>query len=89
MRPRDRSGSYAHADARFAAALAFVTLLFALFSTSTFAPLWVAVDVAIGYGAGILASRSSPAIRLFMTPARDRARKVPAPPTRGGNRNKC
>lgn len=73
---RDRSGSYAHADARFAAIFALAILVFVLFSRWVFAPGWVAVDVAIAYGVGLLIPRSSHAVRRLMTTARDRERKV-------------
>ena len=73
---RARSGSYAHADARFAAIVAFATLLFVLLSPWSFAPIWVAPDVLIAYGTGLLIARSSPAIRRLMTTRRDRETKV-------------
>jgi putative membrane protein len=73
---RARSGSYAHADARFAGVVAFATLLFVLLSPWSFAPFWVAPDVLIAYGIGLLIARSSPAIRRWMTTARDRETKV-------------
>ena len=73
---RDRSGSYAHADARFAAILALATLVFMLFSRLVFAPGWVSVDVAIVYGLGYLISRRSHTIRRLMTTAHDRERNV-------------
>jgi putative membrane protein len=73
---RARSGSYAHADARFAGVIAFSTLLFVLLSPWSFAPFWVAPDVLIAYGIGLLIARSSPAIRRWMTTARDRETKV-------------
>jgi putative membrane protein len=73
---RDRSGSYAHADSRFGALFAFVTLVAVLFARWVFAPEWVAVDAAIAYGLGLLISRSSHFIRRSMTTRRDRERKV-------------
>ena len=73
---RDRSGSYAHADARFGAVVAFLVLVILLFAPWVFAPLWVVVDAAIAYGIGLLISRSSHAIRRLMTTRRDRERKV-------------
>jgi putative membrane protein len=73
---RDRSGSYAHADSRFGALFAFVTLVAALFAPSVFAPVWVAVDTVIAYGVGLLISRSSHFIRRSMTTRSDRERKV-------------
>ena len=73
---RDRSGSYAHADARFGALIAFVTLLFLLYSPWVFAPRWIPIDVVIAYVIGILVSRSSHFVRRLMTTRRDRERKV-------------
>ena len=73
---RDRSGSYAHADSRFGAVMAMVTLVFVLFSRWVFAPAWVAVDTGIAYGLGLLISRSSHTIRRLMTTRSDRERKV-------------
>lgn len=73
---RDRSGSYAHADGRFAALFALAILLVMLFAPWVFAPGWVVVDVAIAYGIGLLISRPSHAIRRLMTTRHDRERKV-------------
>ena len=73
---RDRSGSYAHADARFGALVAFAVLVFVLFSPWVFAPVWIPADTLIAYGIGLLTSRSSHAIRRLMTTRRDRERKV-------------
>lgn len=70
---RARSGSYAHADARFASLLAFVALLVLLFSPWPFAPLWVAVDVAVIWLAGAFIARRSVAIRRLMTTEQERA----------------
>lgn len=71
---RARSGSYAHADARFASLLAFVALLVLLFSPWPFAPIWVAVDVAIVWVAALFL-RSDSARRL-MTSRREREAQV-------------
>src|SRR5450759_391173 len=73
---RARSGSYAHADARFAAVVAFATLLFVLLSPWSVAPILVAPDVLMAYGIGLLVARSSPAIRRLMSTRHDRERKV-------------
>jgi putative membrane protein len=73
---RDRSGSYAHADSRFGALLAFVTLIVVLFAPWVFAPAWVVVDTAIAYGLGLLIARGSHTIRRLMTTRSDRERKV-------------
>ena len=73
---RARSGSYAHADARFAAALAFVALLVLLFSPWTFAPLFVLLDVAIVYAIGLFVSRRTDSIRRWMTMSKEREAAV-------------
>src|ERR1700754_858263 len=67
---RGRSGSYAHADARFASLLAFVALLVLLFSPWHFGPVWVAIDVAVVWFAALLL-RSDGAQHL-MTTRKDR-----------------
>lgn len=69
---RSRSGSYAHADARFASALAFLGLLVLLFSPWTFAAAWVALDVAILWLVGLFVARKSDAVRHLVTTARER-----------------
>ncbi|MGZ5444154.1 MAG: hypothetical protein ACXW5U_19825 [Thermoanaerobaculia bacterium] len=71
---RARSGSYDHADARFASLLAFVALLVLLFSPWSFAPIWVAIDVAIVWVATLFL-RSDSARRL-MTSRREREAQV-------------
>jgi putative membrane protein len=71
---RGRSGSYAHADARFASLLAFVALLVLLFSPWPFQPVWVAIDVAVVWVAALFL-RSDGARRL-MTTRRDRETHV-------------
>ena len=71
---RARSGSYAHADARFASLLAFVALLVVLFSPWPFAPWWVAIDVAIVWVVAMFI-RSDSARRL-MTTSRERETQV-------------
>ena len=73
---RDRSGSYAHADSRFGALFALVTLVVLLFARWEFAPGWVVVDTAVAYGVGLLISRGSHFIRRLMTTGDDRERKV-------------
>lgn len=69
---RSRSGSYAHADGRFGAVLAFVALIVLLFSPWAFAPVWVAIDVALVYGLGLLLARRSDSVRRLMTTERER-----------------
>ena len=73
---RGRSGSYAHADARFASLLAFVALLVLLFSPWPFAPVWVAVDVALAWLAGWFIARRSIAVRRLMTTEQERSTQV-------------
>ncbi|MDQ3283734.1 MAG: hypothetical protein M3Q69_20220 [Acidobacteriota bacterium] len=69
---RARSGSYAHADARFASVVAFATLLLLLFSPWTFHTQWVAIDVVLAWILGLFLSRKSDAVRRVMTTARER-----------------
>lgn len=73
---RSRSGSYAHADARLAALVSFLTLLFVLFSPWTFEPPWVAAYLVIAYLAGMVVSRSSDIVRRLMTTRSDRQGRV-------------
>jgi putative membrane protein len=69
---RSRSGSYAHADARFASVIAFLALLVLLFSPWPFAAGWVAIDVAIAWILGLFLSRKSDSVRHLMTARRER-----------------
>lgn len=73
---RARSGSYAHADARFGALLAFAALLVLLFSPWPFAPAWVAVDVVLAYAFGVWIARRTVILRRLMTARRERAEQV-------------
>jgi putative membrane protein len=73
---RGRSGSYAHADARFASLCAFVALLVLLFSPWTFHPAWVAADVALVWFLGQWSSKRSDAVRHLMTSERERSRQA-------------
>lgn len=75
---RSRSGSYAHAESRFAALAAFIGLLVLLFSPWPFAPVWVAIDVAVVYAIGLFVARRSDAIRRWMSSARERDAQVHA-----------
>lgn len=70
------SGSYAHADARFGAVLAFAGLLFFFLSPVVFPQAWIVVDVAILYAAGVLISSRSHAIRRAMTSVASRRSAV-------------
>jgi uncharacterized membrane protein len=73
---RSRSGSYAHADARFAALLAFLALIVLLFSPWPVAPWWVGIDVAVAYLLGSMIARRSDSVRRLMTAERERAAQV-------------
>ena len=65
---RARSGSYRHADYLFGALLAFVSLLFLLFSPFDFREYWAAIDVLLFFVVGALvSSRSNSLRRLFTT----------------------
>lgn len=73
---RSRSGSYAHADARFAALLAFLALIVLIFSPWPVAPVWVVIDVAVAYLLGLLIAKRSDSVRRLMTSERERAAQV-------------
>lgn len=75
---RSRSGSYAHADARFASVAAFLALLVLLFSPWQFAPGWVAVDVALAWVAGLFISRKSDSVRRLVSTRRERVAQARA-----------
>lgn len=68
---RSRSGSYAHADARFASLVAFLGLAILLFAPWTFAAAWVAIDVAFFWIIGYFISRKSDAVRRLVTTRRE------------------
>jgi uncharacterized membrane protein len=69
---RSRSGSYAHADARFASIVAFVALIVLLFSPWPFGAGWVVVDVAAAWVLGLFLSRKSDSVRHLVTTSRER-----------------
>ena len=73
---RARSGSYRHADYLFGALVAYAGLLFLLFSPWTFNHYWVAVDIALLFGLGVLISSRSDAVRRLLTTKEERARAV-------------
>src|SRR5215212_1080524 len=73
---RSRSGSYAHAEARFAALVAFAALVTLLFSPWSFRAFWVAIDVAVVYAIGLYLARRSNTIRRFVTRQSERAAQV-------------
>ena len=65
---RARSGHYAHADYLFGAFLAFVILIFVLFSPYTFHQFWVPIDVALFFILGwFISSRTNNLRRIFST----------------------
>ncbi len=73
---RARSGSYAHAEARCAALLAFGGLLVLLFSPWPVRAGWVAVDVAVLYAIGLAIARRSDRLRRLVTTEADRGARV-------------
>ncbi|HYI12544.1 MAG TPA: hypothetical protein VEK57_26060 [Thermoanaerobaculia bacterium] len=73
---RSRSGSYGHADARFASLLAFVALLVLLFSPWPFAAGWVALDVALVWVVGLYSARKFDSARRLMTTERERVNRA-------------
>jgi putative membrane protein len=73
---RAHSGSYAHAEARFAALAAFVVLLVVLFAPWNIDPIWVPPVVLGGYIIGVMLARLSDLVRRSMTTRRDRDARV-------------
>lgn len=73
---RSCSGSYAHAEARFASTVAFAALIVLLFSPWPFRAFWVAVDVAVVYAIGLFVARRSDSVRRLMTREPERAAQV-------------
>ncbi len=73
---RARSGRYANADYLFGALLAFIGLLFLLFSPYAFHQAWVAIDVALLFLLGSLLSSRSNFIRRLLTSPRTRTTNV-------------
>jgi putative membrane protein len=71
---RARSGSYRHADFLFGALLAFIGLIFLLFSPVEFHPYWVLIDVVLLFMLGTLLSSRSNALRRLLT--REKFRKA-------------
>jgi putative membrane protein len=64
---RGRSASYRHADYLFGVVLAFIGLLFVLFSPFDFHTYWVPFDVMLLFVAGAFASSKSDTIRRLLT----------------------
>jgi len=73
---RSRSGSYAHADARFASLVALVALIVLLFSPWTFRAGWVVIDVAIAWAIGWFIASRSDFVRRAMTSEGERDGQV-------------
>ncbi|MFN2491885.1 MAG: hypothetical protein ABR501_03260 [Pyrinomonadaceae bacterium] len=73
---RSRSGSYRQADYLFGSILAFLTLLFLLFSPFDFHQYWVAIDVALAFLLGALLSARSNSIPRLLTSKRARNEAV-------------
>jgi putative membrane protein len=73
---RARSGHYAHADYLFGFVLAFVVLLFLLFSPFTFHQIWVPIDVIVVFVIGALLSSRSNRVRRLFTRQKFRAAAV-------------
>jgi putative membrane protein len=73
---RARSGSYRHADYLCGAVLAFVALLFLLFSPFDFHAYWVAIDVALLFLLGAFLSSRSNSVRRFLTSKKFRSHAV-------------
>ena len=71
-----RSGSYGHADARFGALLAFLSLLAILFLPVVFPPIAIPIDAAVFFLTGHLISSRSSSVRRLMTTKRERAEAV-------------
>src|SRR2546426_2556900 len=75
---RGRSGSYRHTDYLFGAVLAFLGLLFVLFSPFDFHTYWVPFDVVALFVAGAFISSRSDAIRRVLTSSTSRAKAARA-----------
>src|SRR6266851_9739539 len=70
---RGRSGSYRHVDYLVGALLAFLALLFVLFSPFDFHTYWVPFDVAALFALGVFISSRSDSIRRLLTTEKFRA----------------
>jgi len=75
---RARSADYRHADYLCGAILAFLGLLFLLFSPFEFQHYWVAIDVVILFALGAFVSSHSNALRRLLTSKEYRAEAVRA-----------
>jgi putative membrane protein len=70
---RGRSGSYRHADFLCGAILAFIGLLFVLFSPFVIRPLWVPIDVIVLFLIGTFVCSRMPTLRRLLTTKKFRA----------------
>ena len=75
---RRRSGSYRHADYLFGALVAFIGLLFVLFSPFNFHAFWIPFDVLALFVAAAFVSSRSNLIRKFLTTKKFRAQSARA-----------
>jgi len=73
---RTASGSYAHADARFAALLALLSLIGVVFLPLTVPPIAVIVDPIIVYLGGLVIARRSSALRRMFSSRKERNEAV-------------
>ena len=73
---RARSGSYAHADARFAALLTFVSLVVLVYMPIVVPPIAILLDVVAVYVLGHGIARRSTAVRRLFTTRRERLAAV-------------
>lgn len=70
---RARSGSYAHAEARFAFALVLASLVVLVFMPLVVPPETVLVDAIAMYVAGVVIARHSDVLRRLFTTSRERS----------------
>lgn len=73
---RMRSGSYAHADARFAAALVLVSLVVLVYMPWVVPPVAVVLDAIAMYVAGVAIARRSTTLRRLFSRPREREQAV-------------
>jgi len=73
---RARSDSYRHADYLFGALLAFIGLVFLIFSPYTFHPNWVLIEVVLFFVLGAFVSSRSNALRRLLTSKKFQTDKV-------------
>lgn len=73
---RARSGSYRQADYLFGALIAFLNLVFLLFSPFDFHQYWVAIDVALLFAIAAFASSRSNLLRRLLTTEKFRSEAV-------------